>query len=216
MNFFREYRRKFIDIKPIQLDEIKKELEEAEPVRLWQSRPPEEDLAEDEDEKSQDSNKENEENNFSMFETPAKPESSAKAIKSLNFQFVTPNNKAPPPRVQCSVNMNRYIRTPITRIMESTEVESDKIDLKPIAPSPLTLSSKLHKIQVKNDEYVVLNMLGKGGSSQVFHCFDIERKVHRAIKIVSLENSSSAAGFINEIHILQTLQKCNRIIKMFD
>lgn len=183
---------------------------------LWQHRPVAEDYKEEDHDNAGGFNKEN---NFPRLQTPAKlVPTYPKANRTLDFQFATPNNKAPPPRVQCSVNMNRYLRTPISRIVETSEDEIRQTDLKPIAPSPLPLLSKFHKFRVNDVEYVSLNILGKGGSSEVFHCFDVERKTHRAIKIVSLESSTSAAGFLNEINILKTLEKekCNRIIKMFD
>lgn len=201
--------------------ELKKELEEEEPVPLWQRRrspcrPVTEDHTDEEDEDSEDLNNEN---NFLKLQTPAKPVlTHPKTNRALDFQFVTPNNKAPPPRVQCSVNMNRYLKTPITRIAETSENEPQESDVKPMVLSPLPLLSKFHKFRVNDIEYISLNILGKGGSSEVFHCFDAERKIHRAIKIVSLESTNSAAGFLNEIDILKTLEKekCNRIIKMFD
>ncbi|XP_076253401.1 dual specificity protein kinase monopolar spindle 1 [Rhynchophorus ferrugineus] len=73
-----------------------------------------------------------------------------------------------------------------------------------------------NKLTVNNNEYLIMNLLGKGGSSEVFHCFHPEEKVHVAIKVVNLSNSTTADVYINEVKLLESLQKCDRIIKMHD
>lgn len=78
--------------------------------------------------------------------------------------------------------------------------------------SPVEL---LDRLVVKNVEYLVLNMLGKGGSSEVFACFCPLDKKHVAVKSVSLQNHNSS-GYINEVKLLQKLQTCDKIIKMYD
>lgn len=71
-------------------------------------------------------------------------------------------------------------------------------------------------ITVKQTSYIVWNEIGRGGSSVVYHCFEPLSKEQKAIKCVSLQNTSSASGYINEVKLLQRLQKCSNIIKMFD
>lgn len=124
-----------------------------------------------------------------------------------NPNFVTPNNTAPT-KVQCSVRMQPFIKTPLTKLYKTEADERRQSEVPP--------EIAFKKIQVNSVVYTVLNVLGQGGSSEVFHCFDEKNKTHRAIKVVSLQNKVSAVGFINEVHMLKTLQKCNRIIKMFD
>lgn len=72
------------------------------------------------------------------------------------------------------------------------------------------------RIRVKDVEYLVFNLLGKGGSSEVFACFCPKDKKHVAIKCVSLQNTVNAVGYINEVKLLQKLQNCDKIIKMYD
>jgi serine/threonine-protein kinase TTK/MPS1 len=88
--------------------------------------------------------------------------------------------------------------------------------LKPAVQLRPSLDPTFQRIKVNDVEYIILNELGKGGSSEVFHCYNHEMKTHRATKVVSLANGASATGFINEVKMLKALQQCNRIIKMFD
>lgn len=71
-------------------------------------------------------------------------------------------------------------------------------------------------LTVKGVTYVVLKELGRGGSSFVYDCYDPATGNARAVKQVSLENKISAAGFINEVKMLEKLQNCPNIIKMYD
>lgn len=75
---------------------------------------------------------------------------------------------------------------------------------------------QFEKLIVKNVEYLILNKIGKGGSSEVFACFCPENKIDVAIKCVTLENPVNATGYINEVKLLQKLQNCDKIIKMYD
>lgn len=72
------------------------------------------------------------------------------------------------------------------------------------------------RITVNNIEYIMFSLLGKGGSSEVYQCYNLESKIHVAIKCVSLQNPASANGYINEVKLLQQLQSCDKIIKMYD
>ncbi|KAL1490961.1 hypothetical protein ABEB36_011630 [Hypothenemus hampei] len=72
------------------------------------------------------------------------------------------------------------------------------------------------KIIVKRREYTVLELLGKGGSSEVFSCFDVNNKKLVAVKVVNLTDDSTRDGYINEVKLLESLQNCDRIIKMHD
>lgn len=62
----------------------------------------------------------------------------------------------------------------------------------------------------------MMSTLGRGGSSEVFCGFNSENKLHVAIKLVSLSDQTSAEGYINEVKLLESLQTCDRIIKMYD
>ncbi|XP_044272223.1 dual specificity protein kinase TTK [Tribolium madens] len=190
-------RRKFLKIKPLRLDEIQKEIEEAEhsqeransyypTTETRQSPTPLQDSFD---------------LNFPPLLTPSKEPPCEKFVTPCpvakpNFIYTTPKNKIPP-KVQCSV-----------RLQTPRDCDVDTVQIPP--------EISFGKIQVNDVAYTVLNELGKGGSSQVFHCFNPQTKSHRAIKVVSLENKDSAKGFINEVKMLEKLQKCNRIIKMFD
>lgn len=71
-------------------------------------------------------------------------------------------------------------------------------------------------ITVKQMSYVVWNEIARGGSSVVYHCFEPLSREQRAIKCVSLTNTASVVGYLNEVKLLEKLQNCENIIKMFD
>ncbi|XP_022916049.2 dual specificity protein kinase TTK [Onthophagus taurus] len=72
------------------------------------------------------------------------------------------------------------------------------------------------EIIVNNIKYLVLNELGKGGSSVVYLCYNMDKKVHRAIKKVNLRGDKLCVeGYINEVRMIHKLQNCDRIIKMY-
>lgn len=72
------------------------------------------------------------------------------------------------------------------------------------------------KLVVNHVEYVILEQIGRGGSSVVFHCYNAVEKVERAIKRVNLTGDKACIdGYINEVKMLYKLQKCDRIIKMY-
>lgn len=73
----------------------------------------------------------------------------------------------------------------------------------------------LKTVRVKDTEYLILRQLGRGGSSVVLHCYDPISKCEAAVKKVFLAGDQ-AQGYINEVSLLSTLQKCDRIIKMYD
>lgn len=80
---------------------------------------------------------------------------------------------------------------------------------------PKDLFNGFQILTVKNVNYIVMRVIGKGGSSRVFDCYDPSIKEYRAIKQVNLD-MDQAEDFINEVKMLQKLQKCDRIITMFD
>ena len=76
---------------------------------------------------------------------------------------------------------------------------------------------QIKTIVVKSTQYVVLNVLGRGGSSIVYHVYDFRNKCERAIKKVNLEiNHPAMAGYIDEVKLLERLGHCNRVVKLYD
>ncbi|XP_018574040.1 dual specificity protein kinase Ttk [Anoplophora glabripennis] len=114
-----------------------------------------------------------------------------------NYKIVTPSHKDTMKVSQTVLNSNNE-DAPCSNPMNSLRDETFK------------------RIRVNDIEYIIFNLLGKGGSSEVYQCYNVERKSHVAIKCVALDNSASANDFINEVKLLQRLQNCNKIIKMYD
>lgn len=61
-------------------------------------------------------------------------------------------------------------------------------------------------------------MLGKGGSSIVYHIYDPNDKRSKALKVVDLSKADGAVveGFKNEIQLLRKLSHCKRVVRMYD
>ncbi|XP_076466829.1 uncharacterized protein LOC143298049 isoform X2 [Babylonia areolata] len=72
-------------------------------------------------------------------------------------------------------------------------------------------------VTVNGEQYCVLKKVGRGGSAQVYMVLDANKNI-RALKVVDLEGAGPEVvdGFRNEIRLLQRLQYCDSVIKMFN
>ncbi|XP_005107958.1 dual specificity protein kinase Ttk [Aplysia californica] len=72
--------------------------------------------------------------------------------------------------------------------------------------------------QVNGKCYPVMRLAGRGGSAKVFQVLDMENCMIRALKVVDLsgDNRLILEGYMNEIGLLQKLNGCDRVIKLFD
>ncbi|KAJ8929313.1 hypothetical protein NQ314_018021 [Rhamnusium bicolor] len=178
--------------------------------------------------------------------TPVKEkENGNKALKVVKpdhttkeqFEFVTPKVNNVVHKTQSSLTKKPCFRTPINSFNISTrKILTPSINIINKHPSPILIKDdlvhrneekhfspvdnlrddKFNIIKVNDIEYIILNMLGRGGSSEVFQCYNVDNQSHVAIKCVSLENSLTASSYINEVKLLHQLQKCDKIIKMHD
>ncbi|KAL8595122.1 hypothetical protein ACOMHN_019160 [Nucella lapillus] len=75
----------------------------------------------------------------------------------------------------------------------------------------------MDSVTVDGVQYFVLNKVGRGGSAQVYMVLDGGKNI-RALKVVDLEGAGAEVvdGFRNEIRLLQQLQYCPSVIKMFN
>ncbi|XP_060076252.1 dual specificity protein kinase TTK-like [Ylistrum balloti] len=82
---------------------------------------------------------------------------------------------------------------------------------------PSTPSLMMKDITVNGKQYWVLKLVGRGGSSKVYKVLDSNLE-NRAIKVVDLAdaNEQILEGYRNEIHLLERLQYCSKVIKMYD
>lgn len=116
-------------------------------------------------------------------------------INSTNKSKTVKNCIFSTPKLSCKTNTNK----------ENTPLPLKEVSL-----------SNYKTLSVKGVTYEIWKELGKGGSSVVYDCYERTNKINRAIKQVSLENRISASSFINEVRMLEKLQKCPNIIKMYD
>ncbi|OHT13281.1 CAMK family protein kinase [Tritrichomonas foetus] len=72
-------------------------------------------------------------------------------------------------------------------------------------------------IRVNEHPYLILQKIGKGGSSKVYKVLAPDGNTY-ALKIVDLSQASQEAieSFVNEIHLLKVLQGSDRIIQLID
>lgn len=77
--------------------------------------------------------------------------------------------------------------------------------------------SNAKMISVKNNLYLAVQKIGKGGSSKVYKVLSADGQVY-ALKVVNLSNAGAEAveSFVNEIHLLTMLQGSERIINLVD
>jgi serine/threonine-protein kinase TTK/MPS1 len=85
------------------------------------------------------------------------------------------------------------------------------------APNHLHTALNTEIFIVNGKQYTKIEIIGKGGSSKVFKCFDPDKKIV-ALKRVKLEghDESSLNGFINEVELLAKLRGKSNIIQLID
>ncbi|XP_071522331.1 uncharacterized protein [Panulirus ornatus] len=90
----------------------------------------------------------------------------------------------------------------------------------PLPPTPPTAHKlkQMDHIAIKGKEYLLLGLLGMGGSSKVYEVLDVETRKVKAVKLVDLKglDNSTLNSYKNEISILQRLQWSDRVIRLYD
>ncbi|CAG9858689.1 unnamed protein product [Phyllotreta striolata] len=147
--------------------------------------------------------------NFSCYLNPEssfnKPESDSNRLRS--FERITwSHNKENRPK-----ELNSAI------LSSSKQRVVDEANQNVFQLSKRTVNDKtFRKIVVNKVQYLVLNLLGMGGTSKVYQCFNVDKKDVVAIKCISLKNMQEGQNLIDEIKLLQKLKNCLRVIKLFD
>ncbi|XP_033116978.1 mitogen-activated protein kinase kinase kinase 5-like isoform X2 [Anneissia japonica] len=88
-----------------------------------------------------------------------------------------------------------------------------------ITQPPMQANQSKNMIYVNDKQYIILKLVGKGGSSKVYQVYSTDVKNVLAIKRVDLElvDDLTKQGYINEITLLTRLQKkTEKIIKLYD
>ncbi|XP_028130354.1 dual specificity protein kinase Ttk [Diabrotica virgifera virgifera] len=131
--------------------------------------------------------------------------------------FTTPTVKSIPSKIHCSVSGSATLASASKKFINKPEKALNSVNNVICSiPRSVPNDQTFNRILVNNVEYLILNLLGKGGSSVVYQCFCIDRKLLVAIKCVNLDDTVTAQGFINEVQLLQRLHSCDRIIRLYD
>ncbi|KAI1289997.1 Dual specificity protein kinase TTK [Halotydeus destructor] len=79
-------------------------------------------------------------------------------------------------------------------------------------------ASELKKFKVKGKVYVLLSLLGQGGSAKVYQVFEPVTQRNLAMKVVDLSKAdeSTKQGYENEIQLLKKLAHCKRVVRLVD
>ncbi|XP_070190453.1 dual specificity protein kinase TTK-like [Littorina saxatilis] len=92
---------------------------------------------------------------------------------------------------------------------------------KPLQVQPAVMQTPsgepMQTVTVNGEQYCILKKVGRGGSAQVYMVLDANTNI-RALKVVDLEGAGLEVidGFRNEISLLQRLQYCDSVIKMYN
>ena len=70
---------------------------------------------------------------------------------------------------------------------------------------------------INGKPYVLLSVIGRGGSSKVYEAVGPDMKIC-AVKCVNIdaEDEQTIASYRNEISLLQRLQHCSHIVRLID
>lgn len=87
----------------------------------------------------------------------------------------------------------------------------------PVSLTQSSVMQDMETITVNNVVYMILEMIGRGGSSKVYHVAD-SKPPSKAIKVVNLTDTNEEIinGYKNEIKLLSQLQYCPKVIKLYD
>nr|CAB3267352.1 dual specificity protein kinase TTK-like [Phallusia mammillata] len=90
----------------------------------------------------------------------------------------------------------------------------------PVARETDEIASWMNNVQVlriHHKSYIVLKVIGEGGSSKVFEVFDVAAKQIKAVKHVSLKNCDAAVkkGFLDEVKFLEQLRNNPNIVHLY-
>ncbi|CAG0886427.1 unnamed protein product [Cyprideis torosa] len=86
----------------------------------------------------------------------------------------------------------------------------------PSLQPPLAAHFPCQQLIIKGKPYIKLNAIGKGGSCEVYQVWDCEGGRILALKNVVTRDRDTIRGFMGEVQLLEKLQCCSRVIKMFD
>uniref|UniRef100_A0A0R3S1R9 Protein kinase domain-containing protein n=1 Tax=Elaeophora elaphi TaxID=1147741 RepID=A0A0R3S1R9_9BILA len=122
--------------------------------------------------------------------------------------------------VNRSAEKDRQKRTTSAYIEQSTSPNGDSV----VTPAGLRRSESASSsrpnryIHVNGHPYIVINLLGKGGSSEVYQVLDESQKKLRAVKCVDLSEAdrSCRSAYLNEIKLLLSLKDTGCVVEMSD
>ncbi|XP_067134855.1 dual specificity protein kinase Ttk [Centruroides vittatus] len=129
------------------------------------------------------------------------------------------NENLSAPKTPLSIQRNDQVCSNVT-VKDKNEVKKDPESYVKMCQmiSEQPEKNKFKTLKVNDKSYFKLNLLGKGGSSKVYQVYDFETGKILAIKKVNLAGTdhSIREGFKNEIKLLQQLQGCDRVVKLYD
>lgn len=172
----------------------------------------------------------------SIRETTVVPETSHSSFSIRNSDSFA-NNSLTPKQLECqplddqpnhtalelspAANRNNFViraRSPIRHI--PVGFVQDGEFKRPInsSSSVCVKCANENYISVKGINYNILNTLGHGGSSIVYEVLHPDTNQVVAIKKVDLSEVEDiiAKGYLNEVNLLQNLQSCESVIRLFD
>lgn len=118
-------------------------------------------------------------------------------------------------KVKASIPLDTYIRTPLSNPL----LLSNKENMRPynnkihFQLSDVKEDHKFQKLTINNVDYLVLSILGKGGTGQVFNCMNPADRREWAIKKISINAYTMES--VEETKIMKQLTDCSSIIQLY-
>uniref|UniRef100_A0A2S2NU64 Dual specificity protein kinase TTK n=1 Tax=Schizaphis graminum TaxID=13262 RepID=A0A2S2NU64_SCHGA len=172
----------------------------------------------------------------SVRETTSIPESSFLSLAKNNYNSLVDsslstrqlechplddNPKHSTPELTSIVKCDNLVVRALSSTCPTTDVSIQVEDIKlstNLSGSVCIKCANENFISVKGIKYSILNTLGHGGSSIVYEVLHPETNQVMAIKKVDLSEVENiiAKGYLNEVSLLQNLQDCESVIRLFD
>ncbi|KAL3985312.1 Protein kinase domain family protein [Acanthocheilonema viteae] len=122
--------------------------------------------------------------------------------------------------VSRSAEKSKQKRTASAHVEQSTDLNEDNVAISSVLRRSESASNSRPNryIYVNNHPYIVIDLLGKGGSSKVYQVLDERKKKLRAVKCVDLSEAdySCRSAYLNEIKLLLSLKDTGCVVEMSD
>lgn len=132
----------------------------------------------------------------------------------IDFESKTKTVPLSDAKVKISIPLDTYAKkSGALKIKQSPEI--NKENQNNVNDKDFVEKEIFKQVTINKTGYFILSMLGYGGNSKVYNCFNVKKNRERAIKKIPY-TPEIGTSILNEVNILKHLNMCNNIIHLYD